>query len=104
MGDANMIRGKPLLENLFGENNIIKVVNFLYMGKDFDFTLTHISNGTGLSRTAVRNAVHFLLGNKLAQISRTDDQSSYYKINKHSDKYKLLGSLYNIVKKEVILA
>ena len=102
MGDTIM-RGKPLFENLFGENNIIKVLDFIYMGKDFDFTLTHISNGTGLSRTAIRNAIDFLLENKLAEISREDDKSTYYRINKNSDKYKLLESLYNKVREEIIL-
>lgn len=101
--EGSIMRGKPLFENIFGENNIIKVIDFLYMGKDLDFTLTHISNGTGLSRTAVRNAVEFLLNNKLVEISRKDSKSSYYRINKNSDKYKILESLYNKVKKEITL-
>lgn len=94
--------GKPLFENIFGENNTIKVLDFLYMGNDFDFTLTHIHNGTGLSRTAVRNAIEFLLNNKLAIESRQDDKSKYYKINKQSNKYKLLKSLYKTIQKEVL--
>lgn len=94
--------GKPLFENLFGENSVISVLDFLFKGNDFDFTLTHISNGTGLSRTAVRNAMDFLLDKELAIISREDEKSNYYKINKKSDKYKLLESLYNKVKKEVL--
>jgi len=101
---GKIMLGKPLFENIFGENNVIKVLDFLYQGKDFDFTLTHISNGTGLSRTAVRNAIGFLLNNQSAEVSREDDKSAYYRINKHSDKYKLLESLYNKVKREVILA
>ena len=96
--------GKPLFENIFGENTIIKVIDFLYMGKDFDFTLTHISNGTGLSRTAVRKSLNFLLENGLAKVSREDTKSTYYCINKKNDKYNLLESLYNKVKKEIVTA
>jgi len=94
--------GKPLFENVFGENNTIKVLDFLFMGGNFDFTLTHIHKGTGLSRTAVRNAVENLEKQDLIEQSRKDNKSKYYKINKHNNKYCLLDMLYKKIKSEVI--
>jgi len=95
--------GKPLLANIFGENNTIKVLDFLFMGKEFDFTLTHISNGTRLSRTAVRNAIGELIDKKIVIESRKDSKSKYYKINKRENKYKILESLYKKLQIEVML-
>jgi len=97
-----MEKGKPLFENIFGENNTIKVLDFLFMGKDFDFTLTHIHNGTGLSRTAVRNAISNLKEKDLVVLSREDEKSKYFKINKKSNKFSLLNSLYNKLINDVI--
>lgn len=94
--------GKPLLENLFGENNSIKVLDFFVMGKDFDFTLTQIHNGTGLSRTAIRNALEKLKKVQLIEQSRADKKSAYYRINKKSDKFKLIEQLYRKVMVDVI--
>lgn len=94
--------GKPLFENVFGENNTIKVLDFLFMGDDFDFTLTHIHKGTGLSRTAVRNAIVALLKSELVEKSREDDKSKYYKVNKKSNKYKVLQNLYKQIMSDVI--
>ena len=97
-----MRMGKPLLVNLFGENNTVKVLDFLLKGKDFDFTLTHIHNGTGLSRTAVRNAIENLNEIDVVEISRKDSKSTYYKINKKSDKYHILETLHRKLMKDVI--
>jgi len=94
--------GKPLFENVFGENNTIRVLDFLFMGKDFDFTLTHISNGTKLSRTAVRNAIRDLSSKELVIKSREDKKSNYYKINKGNNKYKILETIYKKIMQDVI--
>ncbi len=105
MADGKMGKlGRPLLENIFGENNNIKVLDFLLMGKDFDFTLTQIHYGTGLSRTAIRNALDKLVKAGVVEVSRSDKKSSYFKINKHSDKYNLLEQLYKNIMADVIAA
>lgn len=97
-----MLRGKALLENIFGENNTLKVLDFLLMGKDFDFTISHIHNGVDISRTAVRNALKQLLDRDIAIVSREDEKSKYYKINKSSNKFKLLEGLYEEISQEVM--
>lgn len=94
--------GKPLFGNVFGDNNTIKVLDFLFMGKDLDFTLTHIHNGTGLSRTAIRNALEQLLNNELVEKSREDEKSKYYRISRNNKKFKILENLYNQIMKEII--
>jgi DNA-binding transcriptional ArsR family regulator len=97
------IIGKPLFENIFGENNTIKVLDFLLMGKDFDFTLSQIASGTQLSRTAVRNAVEELINNGLIVVSRRDVKSAYYKINRETEKFSLLNKLYRVIQREIIV-
>lgn len=99
----NKIVVKPLFENVFGENNTIKVLDFFLMGKDFDFTLSQIAIGTDLSRTAVRNAISELLDKKMIVVSREDVKSTYYRINKEDKKFELLTKLYKELKKEVWL-
>ena len=94
--------GKPLFSEIFGENSTIKVIDFLFMGREFDFTLTHISNGTDLSRTAVRRAIEELLENDLVIKSREDKKSKYYKINKNNSKYFLLEQLYEKITDEIL--
>ena len=96
--------GKPLFENIFGENNTIKVLDFLFLGKEFDFTITQISKGTGLSRTAVRNAIDNLLNYKMVEQSREDDKSKYFKINTQNNKFSLLDELYNKLKMDIVLS
>jgi len=44
--EKKMKIGKPLFANIFGENNNIKVLDFLFMGKEFDFTLPLTSSLT----------------------------------------------------------
>ena len=97
-----MKKGKPLFENIFGENTTVKVLDFLVMGKNFDFTLSHISNGTNLSRTAVRKAINELINRKIVKISRTIGTSAYYQINKDSKKYPLLTELYKLIQADII--
>lgn len=99
-----MKRGKPLLVNIFGENNTIKVLDFLIMGKDFDFTITHIGNGTGLSRTAVRNSLLKLTDINIVEKSRSDDKSDYFRINKKNNKFIILNELYERVMADVVVA
>ncbi|MCK5107184.1 MAG: winged helix-turn-helix transcriptional regulator [Nanoarchaeota archaeon] len=96
--------GKPLFENIFGEGSVIKVLDFLVMGKNFDFTLSHISNGTGLSRTAVRNSINDLIERGIVMVSREVGKSKYYAINKIDKKFNILERLYKLIEKEVIIA
>ncbi len=98
---VQMKRGKPLLERIFGENNTIKVLDFFLMGKDFDFTIAHIRNGTGLSRTAINNAIQKLLDVEIIEKSRADGKSDYYKINRKSNKYMLIEGLYQKIMVEI---
>ena len=102
--EGKMVRGKPLFENIFGENNTIKVLDFLIMGHNFDFTLTQISNGTGLSRTAIRNALKALSKVGLVEESREDQKSKYYKLNKKSNKFKILNKLQKRIMADIISA
>ena len=99
-----MVRGKPLFENIFGENNTIKVLDFLIMGHNFDFTLTQLRKGTGLSRTAIRNALENLIKVGLVEKSREDTKSKYYKINKKSNKFKALDKLQKRIMADIISA
>lgn len=89
--------GKPLLENVFGRNNTIRVLDFLVMGREFDFTLSQIESGTGLSRTAIRRAIRNLSKVDVIEQSREDKKSAYFRINKKSNKYKLIKAIYNKV-------
>lgn len=97
-----LVVGKPLFGNIFGETKVLKVLDFLFMGKDFDFTLTQIHNGTGLSRTAIRNALEELLKIKIIEKSREDEKSKYYRINKNNEKFNLLNLLYMKLTNEII--
>ncbi|MFT4326188.1 MAG: helix-turn-helix domain-containing protein [Candidatus Woesearchaeota archaeon] len=96
--------GKALFSNIFGENTPIKIIDFLMMGNNFDFTLSHISNGIGVSRTSVRNSINQLIETGIVEISRVDNKSTYYRIRKEDSKYPLLEDLYNKLQKEVLLA
>ena len=97
-----LLLGKPLFENVFGTNNTIKVLDFFFMGRNFDFTITHVHKGTELSRTAVRKAIKDLLNKELITISRKDDKSSYYSINKNNNKFNLLNLIYKKIQQDII--
>lgn len=97
-----LLLGKPLFENVFGTNNTIKVLDFFFLGQNFDFTITQIHKGTGLSRTAVRNAIEELLDKSLIAQTREDDKSKYFQINKKNNKYSLLHLIYKRISQDVI--
>ena len=87
--------GRPLLSLVFGESNKLKIIDFFLMGKEYDFTLSHISFGTGLSRTAVRNGISDLVKKKVVVMSRKDKKSVYYRINRENIKYQIINDLYS---------
>ena len=98
------VKGKALFSNIFGKSTNLEVLDFLFMGKKLDFTLTQISNGTGLSRTAIRNVLEQLTKDGLVVKSREDAKSSYFRVNEEGSKFKILDNLYENIKKEVILS
>ncbi len=94
--------GKALFSNVFGENTEIKLIDFFVGFKDFDFTLTQLENGIGISRASIRPKLKEMVERGVVEISRQDDKSTYYRINKADEKYKILQKLQKAIEKEVI--
>jgi len=89
--------GKPLLLNLFGENKSIEVMDFLLMGKGYDFTISHISKGSGVSRTVVYKTISSLKDVGIIEETR----EKYYRLKNENSKVKHLVKLYKELQEEI---
>lgn len=94
--------GKALFSNLFGESTRITIVDFLVGYHGMRFTLTHIENGIGISRTTIRKHMEELIEIGLVEISKKDNKSKYYSIKKNTKEFTLLYKLHRDIGKNLV--
>lgn len=69
------------LQDLFSTHAIIKILDFLTLYKDFEYTRTDIAIGTGISRRTLYQVFPVLEKFDLVKITRSCGKIRFYKLN-----------------------
>lgn len=82
-----------MLEDLFGNSTLVKVIDFLLENRYWDYTKTDIANHSGVSRTHLYRIWSRLVENDLVTISRKINATTLYRTNLDSAIMKSLEKL-----------
>jgi hypothetical protein len=80
----------PPLQELFESNAVVKILDFLTLFKDFEYTRTDIANETGISRRTLYQAFPVLEKFGLVTVSKSIGNIKLYKLNTESSICKSL--------------
>ena len=84
---------------VFGNNPIIKVIDFLITFADFDYPLTEIAKNSGVSYSTLQTFWEKLERNKIVIKTRRLGKSDLYKLNTKNPAVKQLIKLdWNLIK------
>ena len=85
----------------FGDTPMVRVLNFLILGKDFDYSMTDIANGSHIGWTSFTRAWKDLEKRKVVVRTRDIGRAKLYKLNTHDPTVQKLVKLHwEIIKTE----
>ena len=79
-----------LLLDTFGDTPLLRVIEFLLMHPDFDYTKSFIAKETGISRITMERTLKKLIRNDLIDKTRTIGNAEWYRLNRESPRVKVL--------------
>src|SRR3990167_2441001 len=65
----------------FGDTPLVRIINFLILGKDFDYSMTEIAEGAGVGWTSFQRAWKLLLKNEAVIPTRVIGKAKLFKLN-----------------------
>lgn len=93
------MENKSIFIEIFGENPIIKVLDFLITFQAFDYPLTEIAKNSGVSYSTLQTFWEKLVRNKIVIKTRRVGKSDLYKLNtKNPAVQQLIRLDWNLVK------
>jgi len=109
MSQTDGLNNNSLLIEVFGNNPVMKVIDFLITFADFDYPLTEIAENSGVSYSSLQIIWPKLEKNNIVIKTRRVGKSDLYKLNTSNPAVKQLIKLdWNLIhgseKKEEILA
>lgn len=84
------MKNETTFVEIFGNNPIIKVLDFLITFQLFDYPLTEIAKNSGVSYSTLQTFWHRLEKNKIVIKTRRVGKSNLYKINTNNPAIKQL--------------
>lgn len=85
----------------FGDTPMVRILNFLILGKDFDYSMTDIANGSNVGWTSFTRAWKELEKRKAVVHTRDIGRAKLYKLNtQDSTIQKLIKLHWEIIKAE----
>lgn len=101
MKHKNGLEEDSVFVEIFGNNPMMKVLDFLITFADFDYPLTEIAKNSSVSYSTLQTFWHKLEKNKLVIKTRRVGKSDLYKLNTHNPAVKQLIRLdWNLIKGE----
>lgn len=82
-----------MLEDLFGNSTLVKVLDFLLENRFWDYTKTDIAKHAGVSRTQIYRIWDLILENNLVKESRKIAATTLYQTNRDSPIIRSLEKL-----------
>ena len=99
MENKNGLENNSVFVEIFGNNPVIKVLNFLMAFQSFDYPLTEIARNSGVSYSTLQTFWEKLERNKIVVKTRRLGKSDLYKLNTKNPAVKQLIKLdWNFVK------
>lgn len=99
MKHKNGLDNNSIFVEVFGNNPIIKVLDFLITFADFDYPLTEIAKNSGVSYSTLQTFWEKLERNKIVTKTRRVGKSDLYKLNTNNPAVKQLIKLdWNLIK------
>lgn len=85
----------------FGDSPLVRMLNFLILGKDFDYSMTEIAEGAGVGWTSFTRAWKILVEKNAVVQTRTIGKAKLFKLNTNDPTIKKLVRLHwEIIKEE----
>ncbi len=85
----------------FGDTPLVRIMNFLILGKDFDYSMTEIAEGAGVGWTSFIRAWKILLKNNAVIHTRNIGKAKLFKLNTNDPTIKKLVKLHwEVIKEE----
>lgn len=88
------MKQRLVLPRILGESPTIKVINFLLNGREFDYSISDIAEGSEIARMTAYEVVKDLIRSGLVKKTRKQGVSPLYKINMKSRDVKVLFEAY----------
>lgn len=84
----------------FGDSPLVRVLNFLILGKDFDYSMTEIAEGAGVGWTSFVRAWKILVSKNAVAPTRVIGKAKLFKLNTNDPTIKKLVKLHGEIIKE----
>ena len=85
----------------FGDTPLVRIMNFLILGKNFDYSMTEIAEGAGVGWTSFTRAWKTLLENNAVVHTRVIGKTKLFKLNTNNPTIKKIVKLHwEIIKEE----
>src|SRR3989338_2752393 len=76
-----IMKQESIFEEYFGDTPPVRVLNFLILGKDFDYSMTDIAEGSNVGWTSFQRAWKNLCKNDVVKPTRTIGKAKLFKLN-----------------------
>src|SRR3989344_2377904 len=93
MENKNGLDNNSVFVDVFGNNPVIKVIDFLITFADFDYPLTEIAKNSGVSYSTLQTFWSKLENNNIVIKTRRVGKSDLYKLNVNNPAVKQLIKL-----------
>lgn len=95
------MKQESIFEEYFGDTPMIRILNFLILGKDFDYSMTDIAEGSNVGWTSFTRAWKALEKRKVIVHTRDIGRAKLYKLNIQDPTVQKLVKLHwEIIKTE----
>lgn len=95
------MKQESIFEEYFGDTPMVRILNFLILGKDFDYSMTDIAEGSHVGWTSFTRAWKDLEKRKVVVRTRNIGRAKLYKLNVEDPTVKKLVKLHwEIIKTE----
>ena len=95
------MKEESIFEEYFGNSPLVRVMNFLILGKDFDYSMTDIAEGSSVGWTSFKRAWKILEKNNAVSHTRDIGKAKLYKLNTENSTIKKIIKLHwEILKSE----
>lgn len=95
------MKEESIFVEYFRDSPLVRIMNFLISGKDFDYSMTEIAEGAGVGWTSFTRAWRILLEKNAIVNTRDIGKAKLFKLNTNDPTIKKLVKLHwEIIKEE----
>lgn len=95
------MKQESIFVEYFGDTPMVRILNFLILGKDFDYSMTDIANGSHVGWTSFTKAWNELEKRKVVAHTRNIGRAKLFKLNTQDPTVQKLVKLHwEIIKTE----